>query len=258
MVLRRIFILILSLQLSTIHAEILDGGEIRFNGFVTDEAPKWTWQIGSQEQNWAVDTADARIENKQLVFSLKDKGSLPFLEGHLYEVAERGGPGFTPFISFSSSGHPFTITEGGTSRSQNFRATVPVKDPENGKEVGQLAFSVNQALAVSVGDQNGEVILPTGMSFVSGESISKVQPGKLPREVVSRLSTLLLMNNNFGKGMSALSNGIVINQDVLANREVTNLAAAYTSELSDFELRLPAENTPARWEAGLNVTVTVH
>ncbi|MFI0606237.1 fimbrial protein, partial [Escherichia coli] len=25
------------------HADILDGGEIQFNGFVTDEAPKWTW-----------------------------------------------------------------------------------------------------------------------------------------------------------------------------------------------------------------------
>ncbi|WP_434058678.1 hypothetical protein, partial [Escherichia coli] len=25
----------------------------------------------------------------------------------------------------------------------------------------------------------------------------------------------------------------------------------------DFELRLPAEGTPARWQAGLNVTVTV-
>ncbi|HAX4953504.1 TPA: fimbrial protein, partial [Escherichia coli] len=29
------------------HADILDGGEIQFNGFVTDEAPKWTWQISS-------------------------------------------------------------------------------------------------------------------------------------------------------------------------------------------------------------------
>ncbi|ECN4649786.1 fimbrial protein, partial [Salmonella enterica subsp. enterica] len=25
----------------------------------------------------------------------------------------------------------------------------------------------------------------------------------------------------------------------------------------DFELRLPAENTPAQWQAGLSVTVTV-
>ncbi|RCO72521.1 fimbrial protein, partial [Escherichia coli] len=27
-----------------LRADILDGGEIQFNGFVTDEAPKWTWQ----------------------------------------------------------------------------------------------------------------------------------------------------------------------------------------------------------------------
>ncbi|EHW5359608.1 fimbrial protein, partial [Salmonella enterica] len=25
-------------------AEILDGGEVQFNGLVTDEAPRWTWQ----------------------------------------------------------------------------------------------------------------------------------------------------------------------------------------------------------------------
>ncbi|MBB7763881.1 fimbrial protein, partial [Escherichia coli] len=80
-------------------AEVLDGGEIQFNGFVTDEAPRWTWQISSPDQTWAVDTADARAENGQLVFNLRDKGGLPFLEGYLHEVAERGGPGFTPFIT---------------------------------------------------------------------------------------------------------------------------------------------------------------
>ncbi|MEB7742869.1 fimbrial protein, partial [Escherichia coli] len=74
-------------------ADILDGGEVQFNGFVTDEAPKWTWQISSPDQVWSVDTADARTENRQLVFDLRGKGVLPFLEGHLHEVAERGGPG---------------------------------------------------------------------------------------------------------------------------------------------------------------------
>lgn len=42
-------------------AGILDGGEIQFHGLVTDEAPKWTWQVGSPDQTWAVDTADARM-----------------------------------------------------------------------------------------------------------------------------------------------------------------------------------------------------
>ena len=45
-----------------LQADILDGGEIQFNGFVTDEAPKWTWQISSPDQTWSVDTADARTE----------------------------------------------------------------------------------------------------------------------------------------------------------------------------------------------------
>ncbi|HFU5640511.1 TPA: fimbrial protein, partial [Salmonella enterica subsp. enterica serovar Freetown] len=46
-------------------------------------------------------------------------------------------------------------------------------------------------------------------------------------------------------------------QGVLADGRVTRLAAAYASAVSDFELRLPAENTPAQWQAGLSVTVTV-
>lgn len=44
-------------------AEILDGGEIQFYGFVTDESPKWTWQVSSYEQSWSVDIADARTES---------------------------------------------------------------------------------------------------------------------------------------------------------------------------------------------------
>lgn len=111
-------------------AGILDGGEIQFHGLVTDEAPKWTWQVGSPDQTWAVDTADARTESGQLVFDLRGKGSLPFLEGHLYEVAERGGPGFTPFITFSSNGQPFSVTAGGSTTAQHFRASVPVRNPE--------------------------------------------------------------------------------------------------------------------------------
>ncbi|MDM8920651.1 fimbrial protein, partial [Escherichia coli] len=51
--------------------------------------------------------------------------------------------------------------------------------------------------------------------------------------------------------------GQVISQGVLADGRVMNLAAAYASAVSDFELRLPAEGTPAHWQAGLNVTVTV-
>ncbi|EOA8951398.1 fimbrial protein, partial [Salmonella enterica subsp. enterica] len=110
-------------------AGILDGGEIQFHGLVTDEAPKWTWQVGSPDQTWAVDTADARNENGFLVFDLRSKGTLPFLEGHLYEVAERGGPGFTPFITFSSNGQPFSVTAGGSTTAQHFRASVPVRNP---------------------------------------------------------------------------------------------------------------------------------
>lgn len=59
-------------------AGILDGGEIQFHGLVTDEAPKWTWQVGSPDQTWAVDTADARTENGQLVFDLRSRAPCRF------------------------------------------------------------------------------------------------------------------------------------------------------------------------------------
>ena len=239
------------------YAEILDGGEIQFNGFVTDESPKWTWQISSPEQTWAVDTADAHKENGQLVFNLRNKGGLQFLEGHLYEVAERGGPGFTPFITFSSNGQPFVVKEGSGTTAQCFRASVPVRDPETGHVSGQLSFTLNQAMAVSAGRQEDEVSVPVGMSLVSGQSVTDVQSGRLPQGLKARLSSLLLMNQNFGNGMNAVDNGQVISQGVLADGRVMNLAAAYASVVSDFELRLPAEGTPAAWQAGLNVTVTV-
>ncbi|ECG7009948.1 fimbrial protein [Salmonella enterica subsp. enterica] len=238
-------------------ADILDGGEIQFNGMVTDEAPKWTWQISTPDQIWAVDTADARTENGQLIFDLRDKGPLLFLEGHLHEVAERGGPGFTPFITFSSNGQPFTVTEGNSTSAQHFRASVPVRNPENGHVAGQLSFTLNQGMAVSAGIQEDGATLPAGMSLVNGQSVAEVQPGTLPQGLKARLSSLLLMNRNFGNGMSTVNNGQVISQGVLADGRVMNLAASYASAVSDFELRLSAEGTPAQWQAGLNVTVTV-
>ncbi|MCZ8969031.1 F4 (K88) fimbria minor subunit FaeH [Escherichia albertii] len=239
------------------HADILDGGEIQFNGFVTDEAPKWTWQISSSDQTWAVDTADARTENGQLVFNLRDKGALPFLEGHLHEVAERGGPGFTPFITFSSNGEPFVVKEGCDTTAQRFRASVPVRDPETGNVSGQLSFTLNQGMAVSAGAQEEGTTVPAGMSLVSGQSVTDVQSGTLPQRLKARLSSLLLMNQSFGNGMNAVDNGQVISQGILADGRVMKLAAAYVSAVSDFELRLPAEGTPAAWQTGLNVTVTV-
>ncbi|EGZ6924131.1 F4 (K88) fimbria minor subunit FaeH [Escherichia coli] len=240
-----------------LQADILDGGEIQFHGFVTDETPKWTWQISSPGQTWAVDTADAHKDNGQLVFNLRDKGPLPFLEGHLHEVAERGGPGFTPFITFSSNGQPFTVTEGSGTSAQHFRTSVPVRDPNTGNVLGQLSFTLSQGMAVSAGRQEDGASVPAGMSLVSGQSVTDVQPGSLPQGLKARLSSLLLMNQNFGNGMNAVDNGQVISQRVLADGCVMNLAAAYASAVSDFELRLPAEGTPAAWQAGLNVTVTV-
>lgn len=128
-----------------------------------------------------MDTADAHKENGQLVFNLRDKGDLPFLEGHLHEVAERGGSGFTPFITFSSNGLPFAVKEGGGTTVQRFRASVPVRDPETGSVLGLLSFTLNQGMAVSVGRQEDGASVPAGMSLVSGQSVTDVQSGSLPQ-----------------------------------------------------------------------------
>nr|WP_011282386.1 minor fimbrial subunit [Salmonella enterica]AAY88086.1 minor fimbrial subunit [Salmonella enterica subsp. enterica serovar Dublin] len=237
-------------------AGILDGGEIQFHGLVTDEAPKWTWQVGSPDQTWAVDTVMPVPANGQLVFDLRGKGSLPFLEGHLYEVAERGGPGFTPFISFSSNGQPFSVTDGGSTTAQHFRASVPVRNPENGHVAGQLSFTLDQGNGRQRGHQEDGAVLPADVARKRAER-ERVQAGTLPQWLKSRLPFLLMLNRGFGNGMSTADNGQVISQGVLADGRVTRLAAAYASVVSDFELTLPAENTPAQWQAGLSVTVTV-
>ena len=147
-----------------------------------------------------------------MVFDLRDKGELPFLEGYLHKMAERGGPGFTPFITFSSNGQSFTVTEGSGTSAQRFRASVPVRDPETGNVSGQLSFTLNQGMAVTVGRQNDGASVPAGMSLVSGQSVTEVQSGSLPQGLKTRLSSLLLMNQNFGSGMSAVDNGQVISQ----------------------------------------------
>lgn len=250
--------IILSLFYSIfLHAEILDGGEIRFHGVVTDESPKWTWQISSTDQRWSVDIANAKREGEKLIFNLKNKGVLPFLEGHLYEVAERGGPGLTPSITFSSEGQTFMLNEGESTTAQRFRASVPVRDPESGDTVGSLSFTLEQGMGLTLGKQKENVFIPKGLSLVSGDTVTQVQPNTLSSQLLNRLSNLMMLNRNFGGEMTATSNGQTVSQSILSDGRVMNLAAAYASILSDFQLQLPATGTPARWHVGINVTVTV-
>lgn len=42
--------LLLLLYTALAAADILDGGEVRFHGLVTDEGPRWTWQMASDDQ----------------------------------------------------------------------------------------------------------------------------------------------------------------------------------------------------------------
>lgn len=248
------------LYASVVAADVLDGGEIRFHGEITDEGPRWTWQVASSDQNWAVDTADARTLSGQLVFNLSTKGMLPFLEGRLHETADQGGPGFSPLVSFSSQGQPFLLPDGGNTTQGRFKAEVPVTDPETGRLVGQLTFMVEQGLAATFSRQQvsgGDSGISPGMALLVGDIVTRLPTGGLSQGLMSRLSSLLLMTPGWSNGMSAAFNGQVQPQEVLSSSSVTNIAAAYASTLSGFQLTLPADNTPAHWQARLSVTVTV-
>lgn len=241
-------------------ADVLDGAEVRFLGRVTDEGPRWTWQVASADQTWAVDTADARTAGDQLVFNLANRGHLLFLEGRLYKVAESGGPGFSPLVTFSANGQPLMLPGGGDTSRGRFRAAVPAINPENGEVTGSLSFTLEQGLAASFGQPSGVNAISTGapgMSLLTGGAVTQLPPDGLSGGLMNRLSSLLLMTQGWGAGMSAVSNGQVLSQSVLSAGNVTNIAAAYTSSLSDFQLTLPASDTPAFWQARLGVTVTV-
>lgn len=248
------------LYASVVAADVLDGGEIRFHGEVTDEGPRWTWQVATSDQNWVVDTADARTLSGKLIFDLSTKGELPFLVGRLHEVADQGGPGFSPLVSFSSQGQSFLLPDGGNTTQGRFKAAVPVTDPETGKSVGQLSFMVEQGLAATFGGQqssSGESGISPGMALLVGDVVTHLPTGGLSQGVMNHLSSLLQMTPGWGNGMSAVFNGQVLPQGFLSSSRVTNIATAYASVLSGFQLTLLADDTPAHWQARLSVTVTV-
>ncbi|EEY4091234.1 fimbrial protein [Klebsiella pneumoniae] len=237
---------------------ILDGGEIRFRGYVTDNGPKWRWRVASGDKFWDVDTSESSQKDGKLVFNLKDKGTVNFLEGYLNEVVERGGPGMTPSISYTTGEKNLQLYRGTDYSNQQFRAGIPVYNPETGQSVGELMFTVEQGMAVTLGHQTDNPGLTQGMFLVSGESVSNVQPEKLSAGLINRLSGLLFMNKGFGNGMSTAGPVKLMSQNILADGQTENIAAAFASALTDFELHLPAEGTPEKWYAALNVTVTVH
>ncbi|RWS36681.1 fimbrial protein, partial [Erwinia amylovora] len=120
-------------------------------------------------------------------------------------------------ITFSSGVQPFLVSGGGSTRPQQFRASVPVRDPNSGNTVGQLFFTLDQGMAVSGGYQKEGIMLPAGMSLVSGESVTGVQTATLPQGGMNRLPALLLMNRGVAHGLNAVCSGQVTSQRVLAD-----------------------------------------
>lgn len=241
---------------SLVTADILDGGEVRFHGLVIDNGPRWTWQVASTDQSWLVDTADARTETDRLIFNLTNQGHFPFLEGRLHEVVGTGGPGFSPQITFSSDGNSFLLPDGGNSTHGRFRAGVPVVNPENGKVVGLLTFTLEQGLAATFSGQSGTGS-SAGMFLLTGGVVTQLPSDGLSQRLMERLSSLLLMTPGWGSGMSAVSRGQTLPQSLLSRESIKDIAVSYSSFLSDFQLTLPVADTPAYWQARVSVTVTV-
>ncbi|MBP3996451.1 fimbrial protein [Pseudomonas koreensis] len=256
--------LLLTCTASPAFAAILDQGELEFSGYVIDEAPRWLWQVASADQVWDVDVADARLDAQgNQVFSLPDKGSLAFLEGHLKKVADRGGAGMTPLISFSSEGTPLApVAEGGSTQGPRLRTSVPVRNAHTGELVGQLSFTLEQGMVLA----QGKALSPleggtdrklglSGMALVSSEG---GQTGDVPPSLMSRLAVLMGMNNGVETaGIPLVWQGEHVSRQVLADSHVSLLAAAYASQLSNFTLSWPQDKVPSRWRASLSVTVTL-
>ncbi|MDQ1886571.1 fimbrial protein [Aeromonas salmonicida] len=253
---RHILLLSLALLITTpVWAMIpLDRGELRFRGQVIDMAPKWRWHIASPPQRWSVDMADAQHSAAGWRFDLGDKTPLPFLEGHLFRLAERGGHDMVPQITFSSGDTPLTVMQGAGNMDQRFSTSIPVRHPDSGETIGSLQFTVEQALGVALaGSPEGRVPL----TLVRGSTVASPYPHALSTELGQRLRTLLAMNTGMQHGVGEMS-GQAVEQWLLQDSDTTHIAAAYASQLSDFSLHFLGEARPEKWQAQLNVSVTVY
>lgn len=231
----------------------VDRGEVEFSGYVIDKAARWVWQIATPDQTWDVDVADSIIDAQgNQVFSFTQKGTLPFLEGHLKEVAERGGSDMTPEIIFSSGGMPLAFTGGGA-QSSRVHTFVPVRNADTGDEIGRLSFVLEKGMAIAQGrinDHAGKYPGLTGVAFTSADELS---PG-----LTGRLLSLLMMNKGSDTaGIPGVLQGGSVSPLILSDNNLTNFAAAWASQLSDFRLSWPREKLPSRWQATLSVMVTL-
>ncbi|WP_270827339.1 fimbrial protein [Aeromonas sp. Y318-1] len=237
-------------------AVVLDQGEIAFAGYIVDEGPRWVWQMASSDQVWDVDTDDAHVDVRGWqIFSLSGRGSLPFLEGHLRKVAERGGVGMTPSVTFSANG---VVLSTGTGPLVT-RTAIPVKDVQTGEAVGQLAFTLEQALVVAQGrGAPDEASADRDLGLAGMALVTEAVSGAPGPTLAARLSTLMGMNEGSAQvSMPLTLQGERVSRQVLADNRVPMLGGAYASQLSDFELSWPQESVPAQWRATLNVAVTI-
>ncbi|SUY95192.1 Fimbrial, major and minor subunit [Citrobacter freundii] len=239
-------------------ADILDGGEVRFQGYVIDDGPRWLWAVSSPAQSWTTDINDALKVNGNLVFKPATGIYLPFLEGHLKKVADTGGIGLSPEISFSSSGQILQPPDSQKTNGSQFKLDIPVFNSETGNHAGTLGLTINQALSASFGLQENGASVPSGMSLLNGESVELSYVGSISPQLIPRLEKLLRITEGMSNENNTTNIGVILPQMIVKNGNVNNIAMAYSSVLSDFNLIFPEDKVPANWEAQLCVTVTVN
>lgn len=251
---KKIFIFMVSLIFPMYSvSNVLDGGEVRFHGFVVNDSPKWLWRIASPEQMWNIDIDDAQKDGDLLVFDINNIKDLPFLEGYLQDTVERGGPGLTPTITYSSEGARLNEYY---SRDLGRILSIPVRDTDSNKVVGNLSFSIEEGMAIHSNDLKNNK-LPRGMSLLRLDRNESYYESISPK-LIEKLSILLGYSKQNKEHSFRGYNGNVFDTDVLMDSGFMNFTASYASFLSNFKLYVSMKNTPKKWRAKLNVTVSVN
>lgn len=235
------------------NSNALDGGEIRFHGFVVSDVPKWLWRIASPEQEWILNIDEARKEDGKLVFDINNVKTLPFFEGYLQDIAERGGPGLTPTITYSSEGVMLNREYG---NHLGEVLSIPVRDYHSNYVVGKLSFIIEEGMAISTGNLKDDKI-PRGVSLILLDK-HKLYINTPSQKLMERLSMLLSLSQKKQGDFFTHYNGKVFDIDILSDSRVVNFIAAYASFLSGFKLYISSDYLPSKWRASLTITVTVN
>ncbi|EFR2206997.1 hypothetical protein HZM62_004128 [Salmonella enterica] len=255
------FLAILCFSITQVNASVIDQSEVEFSGYVIEESPRWLWNVNNSHYVWDVDVDNAKIDTRGWqIFNLEEKGKVNIIEGYLKKIAQNGGVGMTPEITFSSDGKVIYSNWGDFNK--NSKTHIPVKNAITGEIIGELSFTIDDALVVA----QGSMVKPdfNDVQYVKQiQGIAVVRDGgsvykELSSDQKNTLISLLQKNeNSINADFSFSFKGEKLAKSVLSDNSYTLIASAYSCQLSDFELSWPQEKIPTLWQARLTVSVTI-